>query len=420
MPRMGSSLSRHSRRRRVMISMFSEYSEEYEAVDPSPYIEAGPAVIPVTSDATGPDFHTLPDEVATAESTVKELFADDEAAAEEHVVAEAVTIQELFAENTTQENGIADIAAADANLPVDFETENDIQWGEQHRLDEEFDSVVQSVDGEVEGTDHDFDGDADGQPTSDFAVASKSNIDPFTEDAADVHADSARNDIAPFPDERIGFDAIRELFHQEQPSLWMFLGDEITLGSRQHVNIRGFVDLFAERVRTEMRRMQDVVVNVGVPGRTASTTLHDLQDRLRFNPSVVALQFGLHDVQEKVWEPERFRIQMLTIIDQIRMADALPLLQTPPRMKLSNKSSQKRFIALLEVLFEVAMDEDVPLIDHMAFHAERDVNGLSVNPENGLFVTKNHADARMAYLLFQELDIFDQQSELCGYVSKLV
>lgn len=409
MRRSGTSLGIHSRRRRRMIAMMSEYTDSYEAVDPSPYLDEPVGVIPVSED--------------TMTAAATNPFAEDVAEENELEAVESISVREIFGE-----------MASEVAPPAGDIHDDDIQWGEEHRLDEEYDAasdpfefeevqpqVVSPFDSDDSGPANELVDDSQVTPPS----SSEVSTNPFADDpevlpAAEAAELEENEPVSPFADELFGLNEIRQLFHVERPSMWMFLGDEITLGSRRHVNIKSYVDLFAERVRDEMRRMQDSVVNAGIPGRTASVTLHELQHRLRLNPTVVALQFGLHDVREKEWHPDRFKIQMLTIIDQIRIGNAIPLLQSPPRMKLSNRSSQKRFDALNAVLRELADEEEVPLIDHAAYHEEHDVNGLTVNPENGLLVTKHHSDARMAFLLFQELDIFDTQSELCRHVSNLI
>ena len=58
-------------------------------------------------------------------------------------------------------------------------------------------------------------------------------------------------------------DRLREVL-AGPPVTWVFLGDSITQGVRHTRGRRGYVEHFAERVRGELGRRSDAVVNSGV------------------------------------------------------------------------------------------------------------------------------------------------------------
>src|SRR4051794_7915004 len=81
------------------------------------------------------------------------------------------------------------------------------------------------------------------------------------------------------------------------PVTWVFLGDSITQGVAHTRGRRGYVEHFAERVRGELGRRGDAVVNSGVSAATTEDLLPEFHWRAgRFAPDVVFVMFGAHDI----------------------------------------------------------------------------------------------------------------------------
>ena len=83
------------------------------------------------------------------------------------------------------------------------------------------------------------------------------------------------------------------------PVTWLFLGDSITQAVLHTRGGRGFVEHFTERVRGELGRRGDAVINSGVSGSTAESALPEFHWRLgRFAPDVVFVMFGTNDAAD--------------------------------------------------------------------------------------------------------------------------
>src|SRR6185369_2185909 len=84
-----------------------------------------------------------------------------------------------------------------------------------------------------------------------------------------------------------GLAAVTHLLRGTQPTTWVFTGDSITHGALFTEGWRSFPEHFAERVRWELRRFHDVVINTGVCGERSGGLLANLESRmLRFHPDV--------------------------------------------------------------------------------------------------------------------------------------
>ena len=78
--------------------------------------------------------------------------------------------------------------------------------------------------------------------------------------------------------------------------MWVFTGDSITHGALHTKGWRSYPEHFAERVRWELKRMRDIVVNTGVSGDRAQGLLPDLDWRvLHLKPDVVSVMLGVND-----------------------------------------------------------------------------------------------------------------------------
>src|SRR5690348_15954016 len=72
---------------------------------------------------------------------------------------------------------------------------------------------------------------------------------------------------------------IRALLSRNQPVVWVFTGDSVTHGALHTSGWRSYPELFAERVRWELHRFRDIVINSGVSGDTTGELLKDQEWR---------------------------------------------------------------------------------------------------------------------------------------------
>src|SRR5665647_1822505 len=63
-------------------------------------------------------------------------------------------------------------------------------------------------------------------------------------------------------DKDIGdLERIKELLRQKNPLKWLFTGDSITAGVEHTHGYRSYPEIFGERIRWEMGRPRDIVIN---------------------------------------------------------------------------------------------------------------------------------------------------------------
>ncbi|WP_404388167.1 SGNH/GDSL hydrolase family protein [Humibacillus xanthopallidus] len=215
-------------------------------------------------------------------------------------------------------------------------------------------------------------------------------------------------------------DRLREVL-AGPPVTWVFLGDSITQGVRHTRGRRGYVEHFAERVRGELGRRSDAVINSGVSGTTTEDLLPEFHWRAgRFAPDVVFVMFGTNDQTAGPDGVRGFRYRLDQIVQRSRDVGAMVVLQTPPPARAEGDRSPELAESYAEVVRQVGDDLGVLVVDHAA--AWRDAaarEGASPAPD-GWLDDSFHPGARghleLALTLFAALGITDPASEVCTLV----
>lgn len=161
--------------------------------------------------------------------------------------------------------------------------------------------------------------------------------------------------------------AAAALFAQERPLVWLFTGDSVTQGARHTFGWRDYTELFAERVRLELGRSRDAVINTAVSGRRVADLAADVEwSVLRHRPDVVVLMFGLNDCVRDTDGVSGFRQRLSGVADRVRSeAGAEVLLQTPNLPGPGDPERQKALPAYVDAIREVAAGRGIPLVDHV-------------------------------------------------------
>lgn len=197
---------------------------------------------------------------------------------------------------------------------------------------------------------------------------------------------------------------------------WVITGDSITHGCQHTKGQRSYHENVHERVRWEMRRFKDVIINTGISGDRTPGLLSGFQDRvLRFKPDIISINLGMNDSGEKDKGLEKFRTNMQDLIDQGKKAGAIVILHTPqptvkPRPFLKEYG---------DVVRELAQKNKLILVDHwkdwnekVPAEAQRKVwMNDNIHP-NGI----GHAE--MAKSMLKALDLFDAKSPVCNLGAK--
>ncbi len=222
--------------------------------------------------------------------------------------------------------------------------------------------------------------------------------------------------------------AIAEHFRKPGNWTWVFYGDSITHGAAHTKGWRSFVEVFQERLRYELGRPMDAVVNSGNSGHTSVNLLNETQydwQVKRFQPDVVFLLIGMNDiVRPEDGGVSEFRTRLEALVDRIRAGGAIPVLQTYNTIQeVTNPTSDylkgyvKRFQELpayTEAIREVAAEKDVILADHDRHWREHAAEpevldfwlGETIHPG-----PRGHQE--MAIVLLQALGLYSPDSNCC-------
>lgn len=123
---------------------------------------------------------------------------------------------------------------------------------------------------------------------------------------------------------------LRDLLMRWEPLTWVFTGDSITQGLVHTHGARCWVEHVHERIRGELGRRLDVVVNTGVAGWTAPLVLEALDHlALRWRPDVVSVALGMNDAGAGAPGLADFGRDLRSIAERIIDADAVLVLHTP-------------------------------------------------------------------------------------------
>jgi lysophospholipase L1-like esterase len=159
--------------------------------------------------------------------------------------------------------------------------------------------------------------------------------------------------------------AIAPLLTRDRPLMWVFSGDSVTHGSRHTFGWRDYTELFAERVRWELGRLRDAVIDTAVSGRRVTDLAADLEwSVLRHRPDVVLLMFGLNDCVGGGTLAD-FREGYHAVIEGIAAQDAQVILQTPNLSGPGDPERQAKLPPYLDAVREIAAAHGVPLVDHV-------------------------------------------------------
>jgi len=196
------------------------------------------------------------------------------------------------------------------------------------------------------------------------------------------------------------------------PIIWVFTGDSITHGASHTHGERSYHEHFAERVRWELDRRRDAVINTGISGDTADGILKDFDHRIaRFKPEVVSLMIGMNDCARGPEKRVQFESNLRELIHRIRGAGAVPILHTTNPIDDTRETKRNDLPAYNEIITKVARSERVVLVDHWSYWRQEPASlqewlNDPIHPN-----ARGHRE--FARLLFRTLEIYDDKSPTC-------
>ncbi|GAB3080696.1 SGNH/GDSL hydrolase family protein [Intrasporangium mesophilum] len=201
------------------------------------------------------------------------------------------------------------------------------------------------------------------------------------------------------------------------PVTWVFLGDSITQGVTHTHGWRSYVEHFAERVRGELGRRGDAVVNSGVAGTTTEDLLPEFHWRAgRFAPDVVVVMFGTNDILAGEHGVRGFRFRLDQIVQRSRDVGATVVLQTPPPVLAEGDRRPELITLYADAVRQVGTDLGVLVVDHVA-HWAAAVQPGKVAPDGWLddsFHPSAQGHHELARTLLAALGIEDSASAMCS------
>ncbi|MDB5336809.1 MAG: lipolytic protein family [Planctomycetaceae bacterium] len=219
-----------------------------------------------------------------------------------------------------------------------------------------------------------------------------------------------------------GLGAILALLRRKSSVTWLFTGDNIVQGAGCTDGRRSCVELFAERIRGELRRAGDVVINTGVSGDSAPQLLATLKRRaLRYRPDVVVISLGINDCKAGTDGREPFRLIMRDILDRVRTAGAIPLVILPHPVYVPATRNRSDLRQYVEILRQEIVRDEVPCVDQWTDWLQHwpDPTATRGRLADGRIQLNAAAHQHLAGLIFQTLQIFDSQSAACfGSIAK--
>ncbi|QQE13265.1 SGNH/GDSL hydrolase family protein [Planctomycetota bacterium] len=215
---------------------------------------------------------------------------------------------------------------------------------------------------------------------------------------------------------------IKDRLQSDKPITWLFYGDSITHGLFHTCQQRNYVDHFHERIRGEMMRFQDIILNTAISGQTTRNLLDEYDHRVAKRiPDVIFLMIGMNDcAQNELNVPiEEFKNNLHKLVDQNEALGADTILQTtcPVVPGGFNLDREHSFNSYMEVMREVAQERNLPLIDHAKLWQSATAYS-HIGRMSDPFHPNVYGHAAFAHLIFTELDIFDPAWGTCQFAAQ--
>lgn len=217
---------------------------------------------------------------------------------------------------------------------------------------------------------------------------------------------------------------IHELLDSPKPIKWLFYGDSITHGAYHTMGWRDYTELFSERIRYELGRLNDIVINTAYSGNTTRHLLESFEWRVeQFQPHVVFVMIGTNDCcidTDGLRVPiDEFKKNLEGLVQRIRaMNGAVPILQTTsPLLKGGAPTREENFPKYMEMIRQVAQETDSPIIDHTDYWQQNDKmkSNVSTYWMSDAFHPNEMGHRVFAELIFKEFKIYSPDSTTCRF-----
>ena len=212
---------------------------------------------------------------------------------------------------------------------------------------------------------------------------------------------------------------IKELLRQKNPIKWLFTGDSITAGVKHTHGYRSYPEIFGERIRWEMGRPRDIIVNTAISGNIIQNILDDFNWRVQqFKPEIISLMIGTNDCAKKEMTTKLFEDKFNILFDKIRETGAIPILHTPNVIITEDAPERAGLIDYVGVIQNFAEKNSTILIDNYTYWKEIIKNNPTINVFKEWLNDPLHPNGaghiEIARLMFKGLSIFKAQDATCN------
>lgn len=172
---------------------------------------------------------------------------------------------------------------------------------------------------------------------------------------------------------------VRDMLEDAAPRTWLFTGD--TLGFDARKSTRGWVEFFSDKIKVELQRRLDVVLDTAVRDSAVSTLRRNADWRiLRFQPDVVFLMLSPREAAAGESGRKRFQVDLTKLVKRLEEEGTVVALCTPPPIPGSD-DRRNELTAYIERIREVAAGTDAILIDHWQDWIQRDSHASLLDPK---------------------------------------
>ncbi len=207
---------------------------------------------------------------------------------------------------------------------------------------------------------------------------------------------------------------IKKMLASKQPLVWLFYGDSITHGASHVQGFKNYAEIFAERVRSELGRCHDAVINTAISGNTIRDLLNEYDQRVeRFHPDLVFLMIGMNDCSTtRGISVEEFEGKLQELCARFEKSGALSVLQTTcPILPNTSPDRAPHFDSYMDRVRSVAKNRNLPLVDHTRVWREQAWKHYFLM--NNEFHPNHFGHVLFAQTIFRDLGIFDPASPMC-------
>ncbi len=151
------------------------------------------------------------------------------------------------------------------------------------------------------------------------------------------------------------------------PLTWVFAGDSITAGVAHTHGRRCWVEHLHERIRFELGRHRDVLINTGIAGWTTGGVWSDYEHLVaRFEPDIVSIALGMNDSMAGPAGLANFADTLGELTRSSQELGALVVLHTPNTIGTGAFNGSADVADYAGAVRDIAAELGTVLVDHHA------------------------------------------------------